>query len=103
MYNKIETDDEGDVSMKKVVEHINAVEAGRGNNSWVRWRIFNHFDSFFSIQVIQRLGDLMQLERKVAHVELEEFLVISHVMMIFFLIFVCSRSSLGTFKRLAGA
>ena len=35
MYNKIETDDEGDISMKKVVEHINAVEAGTGNNAWV--------------------------------------------------------------------
>ena len=47
MYNKIETDDEGDVSMKKVVEHINAVEAGRGNNTWVRSRIFDPFDFFF--------------------------------------------------------
>ena len=37
MYNKIETDDEGDISMKKVVEHINAVEAGRGGNMWVSW------------------------------------------------------------------
>ena len=45
----------------------------------------------------------MQQEREVAHVELDEFLVISHVMMIIFVIFVCSRSSLGTFKRLAGA
>ena len=40
MYNKIETDDEGDVSMKKVVEHINAVEAGRGNNTWVSREYF---------------------------------------------------------------
>ena len=29
MYNKIETDDDGDITIKKVVEHIKAVEAGR--------------------------------------------------------------------------
>ena len=35
MYEKIETDDEGDITIKKVVEHIRAVEAGGGNNEWV--------------------------------------------------------------------
>ena len=35
MYNKIETDDEGDISMKLIVEHILAVEAGSGSNAWV--------------------------------------------------------------------
>ena len=35
MYAKIDTDDEGDVTIKKVVEHIRAVEAGSGNNDWV--------------------------------------------------------------------
>ena len=34
MYNKIGMDDEGDISIKKVVEHMNAVEAGRGSNTW---------------------------------------------------------------------
>ena len=37
MYAKIDTDDEGDVTIKKVVEHIRAVEAGSGNNDWVRY------------------------------------------------------------------
>ena len=36
MYAKIDTDDEGDVTIRKVVEHIRAVEAGSGNNAWVR-------------------------------------------------------------------
>ena len=36
MYAKIDTDDEGDVTIRKVVEHIRAVEAGSGNNDWVR-------------------------------------------------------------------
>ena len=35
MYAKIDTDDEGDVTIRKVVEHIRAVEAGSGNNDWV--------------------------------------------------------------------
>ena len=35
MYAKIDTDDEGDVTLRKVVEHIRAVEAGSGNNDWV--------------------------------------------------------------------
>ena len=38
MYAKIDTDDEGDVTIKKVVEHIRAVEAGSGNNDWVETR-----------------------------------------------------------------
>ena len=33
MYAKIDTDDEGDVTIRKVVEHIRAVEAGSGNNN----------------------------------------------------------------------
>ena len=36
MYAKIDTDDEGDVTIRKVVEHIRAVEAGSGNNNWVK-------------------------------------------------------------------
>ena len=35
MYAKIDTDDEGDVTIRKVVEHIRAVEAGSGNTDWV--------------------------------------------------------------------
>ena len=35
MYQRIETNDEGDVTMKKVVEHIKGVEAGSGENVWV--------------------------------------------------------------------
>ena len=31
----METDDEGDITMTPVVEHIKAVEAGSGNNLWV--------------------------------------------------------------------
>ena len=31
----METDDEGDITMRTVVEHIKAVEAGSGNNLWV--------------------------------------------------------------------
>ena len=34
MYNKIGTDDEGDILIEKVVNHINAVEACRGSNTW---------------------------------------------------------------------
>ena len=34
MYNKILTDDGRDISIEKVVNHINAVEAGRGSNTW---------------------------------------------------------------------
>ena len=36
MYQRIETNDEGDVTMKKVVEHIKGVEAGSGENVWVK-------------------------------------------------------------------
>ena len=35
MYNRIETNDEGDITMRQVVEHIKGVEAGSGNNTWV--------------------------------------------------------------------
>ena len=35
MYGRIETNDEGDVTMRKVVEHIKGVEAGSGKNEWV--------------------------------------------------------------------
>ena len=31
----METDDEGDITMRTVVEHIKAVEAGSGSNLWV--------------------------------------------------------------------
>ena len=41
MYEKIETDDEGDITIKKVVEHIRAVEAGGGNNEWVRYLVIH--------------------------------------------------------------
>ena len=34
MYNKIGTDDGRDISIEKVVNHINDVEAGRGSNTW---------------------------------------------------------------------
>ena len=39
MYSKIDTNDEGDITMKTVTEHIKAVEAGSGNNIWVRFII----------------------------------------------------------------
>ena len=35
MYGTIETNDEGDITMKIVVEHIKAVESGSGSNLWV--------------------------------------------------------------------
>ena len=35
MYNRIETNDEGEITMRTVVEHIKGVEAGSGNNIWV--------------------------------------------------------------------
>jgi hypothetical protein len=60
MYNKIDTNDEGDISMKNVVMHILAVEAGSGNNLWVN----------------NRLEELVEMKREVAHVELGEFLAI---------------------------
>ena len=42
MYDRIETNDEGDITMKKVVEHIKGVEAGSGKNEWVVY-IVNNF------------------------------------------------------------
>ena len=36
MYNRIETNDEGEITMRTVVEHIKGVEAGSGNNIWVK-------------------------------------------------------------------
>ena len=59
MYSNIETNDEGDICMKTVIEHIKAVEAGSGSNIWVN----------------QRLKELLETQREVAHVELDEFLV----------------------------
>ena len=59
MYSKIETDDEGDVTIRKVVEHIRAVEAGSGNNEWVN----------------NKLDNMITEYRGNTHVELEEFLV----------------------------
>ena len=41
------------------MEHIKAVEAGSGKNTWVN----------------QRLQELLEMEREVDHVELAEFLV----------------------------
>ena len=48
MYNKIGTDDEGDISIKIVVEHINAVEAGRGSKAWASLKYSLFFIQFFS-------------------------------------------------------
>ena len=59
MYSKIDTDDEGDVTIRKVVEHIRAVEAGSGNNEWVN----------------NKLDNMITEYRGNTHVELEEFLV----------------------------
>ena len=59
MYSKIDTDDEGDVTIRKVVEHIRAVEAGSGNNEWVNNKLDN--------MITEYRGNI--------HVELEEFLV----------------------------
>ena len=52
MYNKIGTDDEGDISIKIVVEHINAVEAGRGSKAWasLKYLLF-----FYSVFLLSRL------------------------------------------------
>ena len=36
MYEKIESNDEGDITMKEVVAHIKGVEAGSGKNEWVQ-------------------------------------------------------------------
>ena len=35
MYERMETNDEGDITIRTVVEHIKGVEAGSGNNNWV--------------------------------------------------------------------
>ena len=59
MYSKIDTDDEGDVTIRKVVEHIRAVEAGSGNNEWVN----------------NKLDNMITEYRGNTHVELQEFLV----------------------------
>ena len=59
MYSKIDTDDEGDVTIRKVVEHIRAVEAGSGNNEWVN----------------NKLDNMITEYRGNTHVELDEFLV----------------------------
>ena len=77
MYSKIDTNDEGDITMKTVTEHIKAVEAGSGNNIWVRFGIFEilSFFCYVIIKVNQRLKELLEEEREVAHVELDEFLV----------------------------
>ena len=61
MYTKIDTDDEGDITIRKVVEHIRAVEAGSGNNDWVN----------------NKLDGMVSECRSDTHVELEEFLVMS--------------------------
>ena len=54
-----DTNDDGEIDIKSVVEHIKAVEAGSGKNTWVN----------------QRLQELLEMEREVDHVELAEFLV----------------------------
>ena len=77
IYSKIDTDDEGDITIKKVVEHIRAVEAGSGNNHWVNifclgLRIKNLIEF---LQVNNRLDDLIAEERQNSHVEFDEFLV----------------------------
>ena len=59
IYSKIETNDDGEIDIKTVVEHIKAIEAGSGKNTWVN----------------QRLQELLEEERELDHVELEEFLV----------------------------
>ena len=35
MYERMETNEEGEITMRTVVEHIKGVEAGSGNNDWV--------------------------------------------------------------------
>ena len=35
IYHRIETNDDGEIDIKTVVEHIKAIEAGSGKNSWV--------------------------------------------------------------------
>ena len=59
IYSNIDTNDDGEIDIKTVVEHIKAIEAGSGKNTWVN----------------QRLQELLEEEREVDHVELEEFLV----------------------------
>ena len=49
MYNRIETNDEGDITMRKVVEHIKGVEAGSGKNEWVIKEVFCDLHYFFLI------------------------------------------------------
>ena len=36
LYERMETNEEGEITMRTVVEHIKGVEAGSGNNDWVR-------------------------------------------------------------------
>ena len=36
MYERMETNEEGEITMRTVVENIKGVEAGSGNNDWVR-------------------------------------------------------------------
>ena len=76
----METDDEGDITMRTVVEHIKAVEAGSGNNLWVSWGTFqklakyNEIFKYFS-QVNNKLKSLLHEPREITHVQLDEFLV----------------------------
>ena len=73
MYQKIETDDEGDITIKKVVEHIRAVEAGGGKNDWVN----------------KKLNGLLSEDRSETHVDLEEFLVKLNYQALYVQIFCC--------------
>ena len=57
-YHRLETNDEGEITMKIVVEHIKALEAGSGNNVWVRERLTlsNNLDmsfQWFKWQIVQ--------------------------------------------------
>ena len=58
---KIDTNDDGEIDIKTVVEHIKAIEAGSGKNTWVR---DNQRDVFGTRQhVLRQLLSLFKLQK----------------------------------------
>ena len=58
LYNKIDTNDEGDISMRNVVEHIRAVEAGSGQNTWVNNRCYSPGPQYSESAVMPSVSEL---------------------------------------------
>ena len=58
IYNKIDTNDEGEIDIKTVVEHIKAVEAGSGKNTWVGCEDLGNFQRFSSCEGQSETGGI---------------------------------------------